>query len=70
MGISFSLQALATEYIVKNKEQLKNIGGKVIQIPDEIDNNVAYLKCEAIGINLDVLTPGQEKYLSSWRGGT
>ncbi|MHA2243780.1 MAG: adenosylhomocysteinase [Candidatus Hodarchaeales archaeon] len=70
MGISFSLQALATEYIVKNKEQLKNIGGKVIQIPDDIDNNVAYMKCESIGIKLDVLTPKQENYLSSWRVGT
>ncbi len=70
MDTSFALQALATEYIVENKEQLKNIGGNVIQIPDDIDSNVAYLKCEAIGINLEVLTPEQEKYLSSWRVGT
>ncbi|UCG04671.1 MAG: adenosylhomocysteinase [Candidatus Heimdallarchaeota archaeon] len=70
MDTSFALQALATEYILKNKEQLKNIGGRVIQIPDDIDNNVALLKCKALGINLDILTPGQEKYLSSWHVGT
>ncbi|MHA2223849.1 MAG: adenosylhomocysteinase [Candidatus Hodarchaeales archaeon] len=70
MGISFSLQALATEYIVKNRDQFLKIGGKVLQIPEEIDNNVAYMKCESLGIKLDELTPEQEKYLSSWRVGT
>ncbi len=70
MGISFSLQALATEYIVKNRELLLKGDGKVLQIPEEIDNNVAYMKCESLGIKLDVLTPEQEKYLSSWRVGT
>lgn len=70
MTISFSLQALATEYIVKNKEQLVELGGKVVQIPEEIDNNVANLQCEAMGIKLDNLTPEQEEYLSSWRVGT
>ncbi|MFX1512665.1 MAG: adenosylhomocysteinase [Promethearchaeota archaeon] len=70
MDLSFALQALATEYIVKNKDQLAEIGGKVIQIPEGIDNRVAYLKCDTLGINLDKLTPEQEKYLSSWRVGT
>jgi adenosylhomocysteinase len=70
MGISFSLQALATEYIVKNRDLLLEGGGKVIQIPKEIDNNVAYMKCESLGIKLDELTPKQEKYLSNWRVGT
>jgi adenosylhomocysteinase len=70
MGISFSLQALATEYIVKNRDSISKIGGKVLQIPEEIDNNVAYMKCESLDIKLDKLTPEQEKYLSSWRVGT
>ncbi len=70
MGLSFSLQALATEYIVKNKEQLAKLGGKVVQIPKDIDDNVAHLKCDALGVKLDDLTPEQEKYLSSWRVGT
>ncbi len=70
MSLSFSLQALATEYIVKHKKELAEMGGRVIQIPEEIDNNVAYLKCDAIGIKLEKLTPEQEKYLASWRVGT
>ncbi|MFX0123737.1 MAG: adenosylhomocysteinase [Candidatus Hodarchaeota archaeon] len=70
MDTSFAVQALATEHIVKNKEKLGKIGGRVVQIPEEIDNNVAFLKCEALGIQLDLLTPEQEKYLSSWRVGT
>ena len=70
MDTSFALQALATEYIVKNKENLTQLGGKVVQIPKDIDDNVAYLKCDALGVELDILTPKQEKYLSSWRVGT
>ncbi len=70
MGISFSLQALATEYIAKNKDKFTKIGGKVLEIPKAIDDNVAHLKCKALGIELDVLTKEQEKYLSSWKVGT
>ncbi|MFX0013541.1 MAG: adenosylhomocysteinase [Promethearchaeota archaeon] len=70
MDLSFSLQALASEYIVKNKEYFAKIGGKVVQIPENIDNNIAYLKCETLGVNLDELTPEQDNYLSSWRTGT
>ncbi|MHA1968068.1 MAG: adenosylhomocysteinase [Candidatus Hodarchaeales archaeon] len=70
MSMSFSLQALATEYIVKHKKELSEIGGKVVQIPKEIDDNVAILKCDAMGIKVDKLTSEQEKYLASWRVGT
>jgi len=70
MDLSFSLQALASEYIVKHKKELESLGGKVVQIPEEIDTNVAILKCKALGIKLDILTPEQEKYLSNWRVGT
>jgi adenosylhomocysteinase len=70
MDMSFSLQALASEYIVKQKKELSELGGKVVQIPEDIDNNVAHLKCEALGIELEKLTPEQEEYLASWRVGT
>jgi adenosylhomocysteinase len=70
MDLSFSLQALASEYIVKNKKNIESFGGKVIEIPPDIDNNVALLKCEALGIQLDILTKEQEKYLGSWKTGT
>ena len=70
MDLSFALQALATEFIVKSKDQLARQGGKVVEIPEDIDNNVAYLKCEALGISLEKLTSEQKEYISSWRAGT
>jgi adenosylhomocysteinase len=70
MDTSFALQALATEYIVKNKAKLIDVGGKVVDIPEDIDNTVALLKCQALGIELEKLTPEQERYLTSWRVGT
>jgi adenosylhomocysteinase len=70
MDNSFALQALASEYIVKHKKELLEIGGQVIQIPKGIDDNVAFLKCDSMGLKLEKLTPEQEKYLSSWRVGT
>ncbi|UCG90805.1 MAG: adenosylhomocysteinase [Candidatus Heimdallarchaeota archaeon] len=70
MDLSFALQALASEHIVKHKKELIEQGGKVVQIPSEIDNRVASLKCQSLGIELDVLTPGQKEYISSWRVGT
>ena len=70
MDLSFSLQALASEYISQNRKNLEKMSGKVIQIPNDIDNNVALLKCEAMEIELERLTHEQEKYLSSWRVGT
>ena len=70
MDLSFSGQALASEWIVKHQEELKTGGGKVIDIPQEIDVHIAQLKCKAMGIDYDVLTPEQERYLSSWQEGT
>ena len=70
MDLSFALQSLATEYIVKNKDSLSKLGGKVIEIPKNIDDGVAVLKCQALEIELDVLTPEQKKYLTSWQVGT
>lgn len=70
MDSSFALQALASEHIVKHKKEMTKLGGRVVQIPIAIDNRVATLKCEALGIELDVLTPEQEEYISSWRVGT
>jgi len=46
------------------------MGSVVLDIPNEIDETVARLKCEAMGIKLDVLTPEQEAYLSGWTEGT
>ncbi len=67
MSTSFMDQALAVEYLVKNKGRLQP---KVYVLPEEIDVMVAQLQLEALGIEIDKLTPEQEKYLSSWQEGT
>jgi len=67
MDMSFANQALCLEYIVKNKDQLKP---RVYPVPEEIDKQVARLKLNSMGIDIDSLTPEQEKYLTSWQEGT
>ena len=67
MDMSFAVQALTTEYVVKNHKKLKP---KVYDVPREIDAWVARLKLESMGVEIDTLTPEQKKYLSSWEMGT
>ncbi|HDN80674.1 MAG TPA: adenosylhomocysteinase [Chloroflexi bacterium] len=67
MDMSFANQALCIAYLVKNGEKLEK---KVYPVPKEIDREVARLKLRALGIEIDTLTPEQEKYLSSWEEGT
>lgn len=67
MDMSFANQALACEYLVKNRGKL-NAG--VIPIPYDIDREIARLKLEAMGIALDSLTPDQIEYINSWTVGT
>ena len=67
MDLSFSVQALSVEYIVKNKGQLSNT---VINLPTNIDVNIARIKLEEIGIKIDRLTEEQQKYLYDWNQGT
>jgi len=67
MDMSFANQALSAEYMVKNAEKLEN---KVYSVPEDIDMEIARLKLEAMGIEIDVLTPEQIAYLNSWEEGT
>ena len=67
MSTSFCGQALACEYAAKNKG---NLPAKVIQLPDEIDNDIAKLQLEAMEIKIDTLTKEQKEYLESWQEGT
>jgi len=67
MDMSFATQALASQFCVQNKGKL---GAKVYDVPKEIDEKVASLKLKAMGIEKDVLTPEQQKYLTSWEEGT
>lgn len=67
MDMSFANQALAAEYLVQNQGKLKP---GVYTIPEDLDQMIAKLKLESLGIKIDKLTPEQEKYLSSWNEGT
>jgi adenosylhomocysteinase len=67
MDMSFANQALSAEYMVKNADKLQQ---KVYSVPAEIDQEIARLKLEGMGVSIDVLTPEQVAYLNSWKEGT
>ncbi|RMF05560.1 adenosylhomocysteinase [Candidatus Woesearchaeota archaeon] len=67
MATSFCGQALAAEYLVRNKGKLK---AGVHMLPEEIDDRIAGLQLKAMGVKIDKLTPEQKAYLSNWREGT
>jgi adenosylhomocysteinase len=67
MDMSFANQALGVEFI---KNHVKELEKKVYPIPRHIDEEIARLKLKAMGVEIDTLTPEQEKYLHSWQLGT
>jgi len=67
MDMSFANQALACEFLVKNKGTL---AAGVVSIPVEIDREIARLKLQGMGIEIDSLTPDQLAYINSWQEGT
>lgn len=67
MDMSFANQALACEYLVKNKGTLEP---GLHSIPTNIDKEIARLKLVAMGIDIDTLTPEQVEYINSWTVGT
>lgn len=67
MDMSFANQALSLEYMVKHADKLENT---VYGVPQDIDLEIARLKLESMGVEIDTLTPEQEKYLHSWEQGT
>jgi adenosylhomocysteinase len=67
MDMSFANQALAAEFVAKNHASLEK---RVYDVPEEIDKEIARLKLAAMEVDIDVLTPEQEKYLASWESGT
>ena len=64
MDMSFANQALGIEFLVKNKGKLEK---KLYTLPHEVDVKIAELKLKSMGIEIDTLTPEQEKYLNSWK---
>jgi adenosylhomocysteinase len=67
MDMSFANQALCAEYMVEHAEQLEQT---VYPVPEAIDKRIAALKLKAMGVEIDVLTPEQDRYLTSWEEGT
>ncbi len=67
MDMSFAIQALTAEYIAREHE---NLEARVYPVPEEIDYEVARLKLEAMGIEIDELTEEQKRYLEEWQEGT
>lgn len=64
MDTSFSVQALALEYLLKHGEHLEK---RVYDVPQEIDDEVSRLKLKGAGLRIDTLTPEQVGYLSGWK---
>ncbi len=67
MDMSFANQALACEYLVKNKGKLE---AGIHSIPAEVDKEIGRLKLQAMGIVIDTLTSEQIEYMNSWTSGT
>jgi len=67
MDMSFANQALSLEYITTQADTLEK---KVYSVPEEIDHDIARLKLDAMGVQIDVLTKQQIAYLNSWEEGT
>lgn len=67
MDLSFSIQALTAEYIVKNHHKLDK---KVYPVPKDIDIGVANISRNVFKIDIDILNDKQKKYMESWNFGT
>ncbi len=63
MDMSFAIQALSAKYLVEHASELTE---KLIDVPEEVDKDVAKRKLAFLGKEIDVLTPEQEKYLNSY----
>ena len=67
MDMSFAGQAMAAKYLLDNKGKLDN---RVYTVPEEVDQVIASIKLQSMGIQIDTLTDEQVKYLNSWEEGT
>jgi adenosylhomocysteinase len=67
MDMSFANQSLAAEHLVREGGTLSKA---VHRLPVAIDQQVAGLKLEAMGVRIDELTKEQQRYLASWDAGT
>jgi adenosylhomocysteinase len=67
MDLSFAAQALATEWLVAERGRLAAV---VHGLPGELDDRIARLKLQALGVRIDALSARQREYVAAWREGT
>ena len=67
MDMSFANQAVSAEYMIQHAKELKN---QVYAVPEHLDQQIAKLKLDSMGFQIDKLTAEQEHYLASWSEGT
>ncbi|MBI2939447.1 MAG: adenosylhomocysteinase [Chloroflexi bacterium] len=67
MDMSFANQALSVEHLIRHQADLQP---GVYVVPKPLDDEVARLKLQSMGIEIDELTPEQQHYLRSWQSGT
>jgi adenosylhomocysteinase len=64
MDLTFAIQALCAHHLANNHSSMEN---RVHLLPKEIDDEVARIKLDAVGMGVDSLTPEQERFLASWQ---
>jgi adenosylhomocysteinase len=67
MDMSFANQALAAELLAKESSRMAKA---VHRLPASVDQEIARLKLQSMGVSIDTLTPEQVEYLASWDAGT
>jgi adenosylhomocysteinase len=67
MDMSFANQALCAEWVLAQRGRLEP---RVYDVPPDIDREIARLKLDTMGVQIDTLTPQQSDYLNSWTVGT
>lgn len=67
MDMSFANQALSLEWLIRHRAELEN---RVYDVPRELDDAVARMKLESLGVDIDVLSEAQKAYAADWRSGT
>jgi adenosylhomocysteinase len=64
MDLTFAIQALCAHHLAKEHSSMEN---RVHLLPSEIDDEVARIKLDAVGMGVDALSSEQERFLASWR---
>jgi adenosylhomocysteinase len=64
MDLTFAIQALCAHHVANNHSTMER---RVHLLPKEIDDEVARIKLDAVGMGVDSLTPEQERFLASWQ---